>query len=351
MIEKIQINDDDRILIVAPHPDDECIGVGGILSQYPEKCTVVVCTDGRRSCGNENPLKIVKTRTEEFQKEMEFLHITNYQQLYIEDGTLMQHEDCLDEIDISVYTKIFFPHNLDGHPDHTATYMSVLKQARNGNIVAELYMYEVHKQLQTVSHYLDITYDIDKKLKLISFHTSQLENTKYDEMILYSSQFRALQLSLPEKYVECYTKIEIAELFEVNNVELKRTEENYQKQLMFYYVLVNWMRNVQNGFYIGQYLKKQEISKVAIYGYAELGKLLEKELQTSGIEVAYIMDKGKKNCEDKTIYIPQLNLPNVDAVIITAIFYYDSIKKELENYGYERIYSLAKIVDEMLNKE
>ena len=43
----IVIDSEDKIAIIAPHPDDECIGVGGILSLYPELCDVFVLTDGR----------------------------------------------------------------------------------------------------------------------------------------------------------------------------------------------------------------------------------------------------------------------------------------------------------------
>ena len=33
MIE-FSINDTEKILIIAPHPDDECIGTGGVLLKY-----------------------------------------------------------------------------------------------------------------------------------------------------------------------------------------------------------------------------------------------------------------------------------------------------------------------------
>ena len=43
---EINIKSNDKILIVAPHPDDECIGTGGILCKYHKQCTVIVLTDG-----------------------------------------------------------------------------------------------------------------------------------------------------------------------------------------------------------------------------------------------------------------------------------------------------------------
>ena len=44
----MKINQDDKILIVAPHPDDESIGMGGFLSLYGPQCDVLLVTDGRK---------------------------------------------------------------------------------------------------------------------------------------------------------------------------------------------------------------------------------------------------------------------------------------------------------------
>ena len=41
------IKETEKILIVAPHPDDESIGTGGLLSLYSNQCDVIVMTDGR----------------------------------------------------------------------------------------------------------------------------------------------------------------------------------------------------------------------------------------------------------------------------------------------------------------
>lgn len=42
----LEIEPNDKCLIIAPHADDESIGCGGILLKYPQNFEVVVLTDG-----------------------------------------------------------------------------------------------------------------------------------------------------------------------------------------------------------------------------------------------------------------------------------------------------------------
>ena len=348
MIEEIQINNDDKILIIAPHPDDECIGVGGVLGKYPEKCIVVVCTDGRHALRNENPLNVAKIRSEEFQKEMEYLGISRYMQLGIEDGTLMNHLDFLNDLNIESYTKIFFPHDLDCHPDHTAVYLAMMEKVKkSAECKTELYVYEVHRQLSNVTHYMVLDNVLEKKVELISFHKSQIANTKCNELASVAAKYRALQFSLDVSSIECYQKICIETL--KDNIPINQAEVNYQKQLGFYYLLVNWMRNIQSERKISSYLEMNNIKKIAIYGYAELGQLLEGELKGSQIEISYIMDKAKTAALSGKTVLPDKELPKVDAVIVTAIYYYDEIKNELEKLGFVNVISLRDLVDKNMD--
>lgn len=63
------IDKEDKILIVAPHPDDESIGCGGLLALYGKQCDVRLLTDGRRGKSeqrkNVSDNEIIATRKEE----------------------------------------------------------------------------------------------------------------------------------------------------------------------------------------------------------------------------------------------------------------------------------------------
>ena len=73
----LSVKESDRILIIAPHPDDECIGAGGILAMYSALCRVLVLTDGRQGQGDAAPEIEKEIRKQEFARKMQFLGITD----------------------------------------------------------------------------------------------------------------------------------------------------------------------------------------------------------------------------------------------------------------------------------
>lgn len=129
------------------------------------------------------------------------------------------------------------------------------------------------------------------------------------------------------------------------------TDRENRKLLVFYEVLLQWVENriAGNGFY--DFLKKAGIKTVAIYGIKELGELLYKELKDSDIEVKYIIDM-RKNEIVSTIPVYSVNdeLPTVDAVIVTAITYYDEIRERLlDRIPNSKIYNLEEMIFEIRN--
>ena len=344
----LSVSNQDKIVIIAPHPDDECIGTGGLLALYPTLCDVIVLTDGRQGQKKVNPSIEKEIRKKEFEEEMNYLHISTYKMLGYEDGTLMQHMDCLDNFDFSIYTKIFLPWGDDNHPDHTAAYLCSIEQIKKQNIQkVELYQYEVHVPFHDVTHVLDISSVIEEKRKLIQFHKCQLAAFQYDKLAEALGKYRACQCNLPGQYFEAYMQTDIKELSLSN--EIVNREKTLQKYMQFYRVLIRWLNIRPIGSEIAAYLLEHRIKRVAIYGYADMGNLLYKELMNSDVIITCILDK--RTIKNQNIGLEIVNPiegdKNSDAVLVTAIYYYNEIKAELETLGYRNIVSLQNLIEEL----
>ncbi|MGN0340400.1 MAG: PIG-L deacetylase family protein [Lachnospira sp.] len=344
----LNITENDRILIIAPHPDDECIGCGGLLSLYPEKCDVVVMTDGSRGDINNASLIEADIRKKQFIDEMNIAGIKKYMWQGYPDGELINARDCADSIDFEEYTKVFLPSRDDNHPDHTAAFFYCYKRITEVYNNIEIFEYEVHVPLRDFTHFLDITEVIGNKKTLINCHKDQVEQVCYDEISCCLNNYRALKLNKKGKYFEVYHKVD--EIDE-GTVSLVEREKILQKFIMFYNVLIQWIKVYQNGKNIVQWLENKRIETASVYGYAEIGKLVSYELSVSKVRLLEILDKNEKKSEiiDCNVINPIDGNKSTGIVIVTAVSCFDEIKKDLKMYGYNNIVSIETILQELLN--
>lgn len=345
----LDIKDYENILIIAPHPDDECIGAGGVLLRYSSRCSVLILTDGAIGQGEHCRIKEAALRKREFINEMKQLGISDYHFLDIPDGTLLNHADCLMQYDFSRFDYILVTGDKDEHPDHTGAYLAVknaLSNRGNGHR-PRVFLYEVHKQLSEPTHWMDITGDIEKKKLLIRFHKSQTKVLPYDEMSMLNAGYRALQNRMPGKYIEVYQ--EVPDFDDEENNEIRGLEQKLQKHIQFYQLLVRWMKAKSRGGRIAKVLVENGIKKVSVYGYAELGQLLCTELASEAVEIDFVLDKNpaKRSEDGVRIVSPECGNRQTDAVIVTAVFYYSDIRDDLIQMGYKTVYSLSELIDWM----
>ena len=119
-----------RIWLIAPHPDDEILALGGTmarLSSLDANLCIVSVTDGEGSHANSAtwpPARLAETRPREMRSSLEVLGIDcEILQLGIPDGGVAKHRSEL--------TNALAPHvqgddlllvtcRFDGHPDHEA---------------------------------------------------------------------------------------------------------------------------------------------------------------------------------------------------------------------------------------
>ena len=153
----LSIGKDDRILIIAPHPDDECIGAGGIMSLYSENCSIWVLTDGAIGQGDMIQDEVRNVRKLELESEMEYAGIDNFRYFSIPDGEMLLHLNLLDNEDLSDYKYIFVTSENDGHPDHKAACICVKNALEKQNLDTTVLGYEVHSPIKNPTCYIDIS--------------------------------------------------------------------------------------------------------------------------------------------------------------------------------------------------
>lgn len=200
------ISPNDTILILAPHPDDDCIGCGGILSKFAAQTDVILLTDGRFG-GTENPEEIAKIRKQEFEQAMKQAKVKSFKCLNISDRSLKDNFQTFKSIDFSTYTHIFIPHKNEDQRDHKVVYLFIMKSKISSNTI--IAGYEVWTPLQNPNYFLGMD-NFQPKKELISYYQSQLKQNDYISCTEGLNRYRGLRTGT--KYAECYTLSYFGEL-------------------------------------------------------------------------------------------------------------------------------------------
>lgn len=201
----MKIQKSDKILIVAPHADDETIGAGGLLSRYGKQCDVWLITDGRK--GNTPDAKytedeLIAERKKEFRRVMDYFNVRDYVFLGLTDGNASSEIHKIYSRDIRDYNYIFVPNRSENHPDHLAVYNALIKMKKKQRAKGDMVEYEVWTPLQFPNVYLPITDVMENKKKALSFYESQLETVDYVDMAESLNRYRGFTSN--EKYREAY---------------------------------------------------------------------------------------------------------------------------------------------------
>ena len=184
----LNVNSDDRILIVAPHPDDESIGCGGVLSLYSGQCDVLLATDGYRE--DLNNKEASEIRVKEFIAATDSLGVCNRIMLHIPEHKINEHLKDFLTVDFKIYKYVFVPNRYEEHLDHSTLYKAIKKALKKTNSNAELIEYEVWTTIRKPNVKVDISEVVEKKRNAIECHKSQIKDLDFAEMILGLNSYR-----------------------------------------------------------------------------------------------------------------------------------------------------------------
>lgn len=128
----------------------------------------------------------------------------------------------------------------------------------------------------------------------------------------------------------------------------KKTKSYADKHLALYLMMNQWVKVKQEGKNLSEYFEKEGYKKIAVYGMNYVGETLVNELKGSSIEVAYGIDQNADSLySDIDVVTVEDDLADVDAVIVTAITFFDEIEEKLSGKMDCPILSLEDILYEV----
>ncbi|MCI8901677.1 MAG: hypothetical protein HFH76_13865 [Lachnospiraceae bacterium] len=102
------------------------------------------------------------------------------------------------------------------------------------------------------------------------------------------------------------------------------------KHLELFKMMAQWVQVKQEGKKLASYFESHGYKKIAIYGMSYAGETLLNELKDSGITVVYGIDKNAASIYADIKILPKIDsLEEVDAIVVTAITFFDEIEKML----------------------
>lgn len=198
----------ESLLVVAPHPDDEAIGCGGLLSLHSGiggEATVLylTCSEPRRM--------------REAASALSLLGVKGARELNLPEGRVRPTDESRGAVrDLLLKIKpktIMLPSKGDPHPDHRGAH-SLLSEAlySAGGQDTEILLYEGFTPLSNANAWLDITAVADRKWTALGCYESQQERYHIVEIAQHLNAFRGLTTMRPHvRYAEAFLSMTLPE--------------------------------------------------------------------------------------------------------------------------------------------
>lgn len=203
-----------RVLVFAPHPDDEVLGCGGTLALLrQEKCAikVIFVTDGAGAGSLNADAPMI--RRKEAVESLAVLGVDDMEFLDEPDGHFRNSSRFETTVDALLRQFnpdwLFLPSMLDYHRDHVAIGQAVLSCWQRWKGHGRAFVYEIWSPLPA-THVVDIGSVIDRKKQAISCYALPLSHCDYLSASIGLASYRGLYLPGKQStnYAEAFIEAE-----------------------------------------------------------------------------------------------------------------------------------------------
>ncbi|EGK8009162.1 PIG-L family deacetylase [Campylobacter lari] len=216
-----------KILIIAAHPDDEVLGCFGTIAKYIQQgyeAYTLILGEGKtsREINSKNEQEILE---DELFRANNLLGIKKIFRKFFPDNAfdkipLLEIVKSIEEVKNEIKPNIIFTHyEKDLNIDHQITYKATITATRSlqEESVKEIYSFEILSSTEwnyPLSFQPDVFFDIsttlDLKLKAMSFYQSELRNYPHPrslEGIKINAQYQGMRVGL--QYAEVFKSVKV----------------------------------------------------------------------------------------------------------------------------------------------
>jgi LmbE family N-acetylglucosaminyl deacetylase len=202
-----------RVLVLAPHPDDESLGCGGALvlhARHGDPVKVVFLTNGVRGDVKRQYASgdyVALRRREARQACQEVLGVADLEFWEYEDGALIDAESSaarLNRLIVDYHPSlVYVPSPQEFHVDHRAAALILWTAIRDLPHDFLIAFYEINRPIH-VNTLVDISAVVDDKRRACDTYVTQLVNYPYTDCTLGLNRYRALTVSPSCRFAEGY---------------------------------------------------------------------------------------------------------------------------------------------------
>jgi LmbE family N-acetylglucosaminyl deacetylase len=195
-----------KVLVIAAHPDDEILGVGGTIAKHVnngDECFVIILGEGMTS-RHDNRNQVDSLKVEELHSDtFDAAKIIGYKKVYLENlpDNRFDSVDLLNIIKVlekyieKIKPDVIYTHHYgDLNVDHRKTYEAVLTATRpiEEDCVKEIYCFETVSSTEwnfeyikpfKPNYFVDITKTLGIKLKAMECYKSELRDFPHPRSI------------------------------------------------------------------------------------------------------------------------------------------------------------------------
>lgn len=188
-----------RVLVIAPHPDDEAIGCGGAICLHGDRgdqVSVVFLTSGEAGVKDLSPEQAMRLREAEAEAAGRILNVRQLYFLRSPDSAL---ESCEGRVAAALEPilraeapeLIYVPHPEEEHADHQVAWREVRRAVADAGIeIPVIRAYEVWTPMAHYDDGEDIGAAMPRKLQAVRAHASQVGQLRYDLGVQGLNQYR-----------------------------------------------------------------------------------------------------------------------------------------------------------------